>query len=91
MPEQFRNVPQRHPFLTETARVGVPEIVPAKIRNLRLADGVDKPMGIDGLSAPFDSFKLYRSATVMAVCDQKIDLVFHDASLPSMPQDSITR
>src|SRR5215469_18281300 len=47
MPEQFRNVPQRDPFLTETARVGVPEIVPAKIRNLGLADGVDKPMGID--------------------------------------------
>jgi len=47
MPEQFGNVPQRDPFLTETARVGVPEIVPAKIRNLGLADGVDKPMGID--------------------------------------------
>ena len=45
--EQFRNVPQRDSVLTKTASVGMPEIMPSKIWNLRPADGIDKPMGID--------------------------------------------
>ena len=47
VPEQLRDIAERHTSLTKTARVTMSKIVPAKIVDSCLTDRGNKPVSID--------------------------------------------